>query len=51
MAVTHKARGVKMVVSPPGSPISSIFRDSAYQLKIGETSKSPEWLGLGLKCL
>lgn len=45
VAVTHRARQVKLVVSPPGSPITVIYREGAQMIKIGETQRTSEKLG------
>jgi len=45
LAVEHVARKVKHVISPPGGPISVIYRQGSHMAKISETSKTGETLG------
>ena len=42
LAVTHRERGVKLVLAPPGSPISVIYRNGERFVKLAETSKTGE---------
>ena len=44
LAVTHKGRGVKLVLAPPHSPITLIYRNGCHQLKLAETEVSQEQL-------
>ena len=45
LAVTHRARGVKMVLGPASSPITFIYRNGCNMVKIAETSKTSEHPG------
>jgi len=44
--VLHRPRGVRLVLAPPGAPISFIYRSGSNMLKIAETCKTSEWLDL-----
>lgn len=46
IAVLHKQRDIKMVLGPPGSPVSQIYRDGVYMVKLAETTKTSELLWL-----
>ena len=43
--VHHKQRGVKLILGPPGAPISQIYRDGMYMIKLAETSRTAETFG------
>ena len=44
VAVLHKQRDMKMVLGPPGAPVSQIYRDGVYMVKLAETTKTSEHL-------
>ena len=48
--MTHLERGVKMALSPPGSPITIIYRNSERLVKMAETTKTSEQLGCIAQC-
>lgn len=45
LLVKHRARGTSMLLAPPSSPISMIYRQGQYMVKIAESESTPEWLG------
>ena len=48
LSTIHQERQMKMVLAPAGAPVDLIFR-GCYCLKIAQTSKTQEKLGLKLK--
>lgn len=44
LAVLHRSRQLKLVIGPPGGPISTVYRNSQYWARIANTVKTQEQL-------